>query len=50
VGVYWIALGVHYLHLLAEALICTHNWLKNRLSDEELEEFLTEFDELGKCL
>jgi hypothetical protein len=36
-----------YLFLL---LICTHNWLKNRLSDEELEEFLTEFDELGKCL
>jgi hypothetical protein len=36
--------------LTTEALICTHNWLKNRLSDEELEEFLTEFDEQGKCL
>jgi hypothetical protein len=36
--------------LTAEALICTHNWLKSRLSDEELEEILNEFDELGKCL
>jgi hypothetical protein len=36
--------------LTAEALICTHNWLKNYLSDDEFEEFLTEFDELGKCL
>jgi hypothetical protein len=36
--------------LTVEALICTHNWLKNRLSDEELEEILNEFDELGKCL
>jgi hypothetical protein len=34
----------------AEALICTHNWLKNRLSDDELKKFLTKFDELGKCL
>jgi hypothetical protein len=36
--------------LIAEALICKHNWLKNHLRDEELEEFLIEFDELGKCL
>jgi hypothetical protein len=36
--------------LTIEALICTHNWLKNHLSDDELMEFLTEFDELGKCL
>ncbi|XP_059431592.1 zinc finger BED domain-containing protein RICESLEEPER 1-like [Corylus avellana] len=36
--------------LTIEALICTHNWIKNSLSDAELEEFLTEFDELGKCL
>jgi hypothetical protein len=36
--------------LTVEALICTQNWIKNRLSDDELEDFLTEFDELGKCL
>jgi hypothetical protein len=36
--------------LTNEALICTQNWIKNRLSDDELEDFLTEFDELGKCL
>jgi hypothetical protein len=36
--------------LTAEALICTQNWIKNRLSDNELEDFLTKYDELGKCL
>ena len=36
--------------LTAKALICTYNWFKNRLSNDKLKEFLTKFDELGKCL
>jgi hypothetical protein len=36
--------------LTVEALICTQNWTKNRLSDYELVDFLTEFDKLGKYL
>jgi hypothetical protein len=35
--------------ITVEVLICTQDWLLDRLSDDELEDFLESCDDLGKC-